>query len=346
MSAPARFTDYVATSPCNLCGGREGTLVQTRDRKGAPLNVTCCRACGLTYVDPLPSAAELARFYAERYRREYKSAAVPRIKHIFRAGRVALDRFRTVALLAQPPARVLDCGAGGGEFAYLLTSRGYRLTGIEPNDGYREFARAEYGVDLYPGTLDDATFPAAEFDLITMFHVLEHLRDPSAGLAKLTRWLKPGGYLYVEVPNALTEASSPSNLYHYAHLYYFASGPLTQLARLAGLTPLLVDAASSKANLSAVFRRDIEAADHATVPSAYAPVVEANRRRTLRRYLLSGSTWTGAIHRLWARAQERRAARAGLSARETLDALFRNEAPQIGRDATRVPARAPGVRAA
>lgn len=333
MPAPRRFTDYTPASPCNLCGRREGTLVQTRDRHGAPLNVTCCRGCGLTYVDPLPGADELAHFYAQRYRREYKSAESPRIRHVFRAGRVALERFRTVALLAQPPARVLDCGAGGGEFAYLLASRSYRPTGIEPNDGYREFARAAYGIDLRPGTLDDAAFAAGEFDLITIFHVLEHLRDPRAGLARLAGWLKPGGHLYVEVPNALTEVSSPSNLYHYAHLFYFAPDPLTRLARSAGLAPLLVDAAPSRANLTAVFRRDDTAAGDGQETSAYARVVEANRRRTLLRYLSSGSTWINAASRLAARRQERRAARAGLSARATLDALYEKEAPRTGRGA-------------
>jgi len=333
LPLPRRFTDYIPASPCNLCGERDGTLVEVKDRNGAPLNVTCCRACGLTYVDPLPSAAELARFYAQRYRREYKSADAPRIGHVFRAGRVALERFRTVALLAQPPARVLDCGAGGGEFAYLLASRGYRVTGIEPNDGYRGFARAQYGVDLRPGTLDDNDFDAGAFDLISLFHVLEHLRDPGAGLARLASWLKPGGNLYVEVPNALTEVSSPSNLYHCAHLYYFAPGPQTRLARTAGLVPLLVDAAPSRANLSAVFRREDAAGSDAPEPSAHASVVEANRRRTLRRYLLSGSTWAGTASRLWARAQERRAARAGMSARATLDALYEHEAPRTGRGA-------------
>ncbi len=333
MSLPSRFSNYIPVSPCNLCRNREGTLVAVKDRHGAPLNVTCCRGCGLTYVDPLPSAADLALFYAQRYRREYKSAETPRISHVFRAGRTALERFRTVAVLAQPPARVLDCGAGGGEFAYLLASRGYRVTGIEPNDGYRAFARAEYGIDVCPGTLEHASFCAAEFHLISLFHVLEHLRDPRAGLARLAAWLRPGGYLYIEVPNALTEVSSPSNLYHYAHLYYFAAGPLTRLARAAGLVPLLVDDAPSRANLTAVFRRDEAGAGDAPEPSAHARVVEANRRRTLRRYLLHGSTWAGAATRLWSRAQEWRAASAGMSARATLDALYECEAPRTGRGA-------------
>lgn len=182
---PQRFSTHLAATACNLCQSRQGTLVAVADRHGKPLTVTCCAGCGLTYVDPIPTRDELGRFYAERYRLEYKQASQPRPKHVHRAGKVALDRLRVAALLAEPPARVLDCGAGGGEFSYLLTSRGYRLTGIEPNDGYREYARSEYGVDVRPGTLDDNEFGAGEFDLITIFHVLEHVPDPAAALARL-----------------------------------------------------------------------------------------------------------------------------------------------------------------
>ena len=324
-----RFGTHVAATACVLCGSRSGTLVATEDRHRQPLPVTCCSGCGLTYVDPIPTQQELAQFYAERYRLEYKQATQPRLKHVYRAGRVALERLRVAALLASPPARVLDCGAGGGEFSYLLTSRGYRLTGIEPNDGYREYARREYGVDLRPGTLDDAQFADGEFDLITIFHVLEHLRDPGEGLARLARWLRPGGHLYVEVPNALTDVSSPSNLYHRAHLYYFAPQPLIRLARKTGLQAMLVDGSPSKANLTAVFCRSGEAADLPAVGSAHDSVVAANRRRTLARYLTAGSTLGNVIPRLVGRAAERRVERSGLGGRATLDALNAREAPQV-----------------
>jgi 2-polyprenyl-3-methyl-5-hydroxy-6-metoxy-1,4-benzoquinol methylase len=331
MTPLQRFAPHHAASACNLCSTREGTLVAVADRHGQPLAVTCCKGCGLAYVDPIPTRDELARFYAERYRLEYKQASQPRLKHIHRAGRVAQGRLRTAALLAAPPARVLDCGAGGGEFSYLLTSRGYRLTGIEPNDGYREYARAEYGVDLRPGTLDDNDFAPGEFDLITIFHVIEHVPDPGAALARLSGWLRPGGHLYVEVPNALTDVSSPSNLYHRAHLYYFAAAPLAALARRAGLSPVLLDGGSQNANLTAVFVKEIAVRSgiEAPIPSVHDEVVAANRRRTLARYLAAGTTLANVLPRLVVRAAERDVERSGLSGRETLDRLFAREAPGI-----------------
>lgn len=326
-----RFTRHHAATACTLCHGNDGTLVAVKDRHGDPLVVTCCAGCGLTYVDPIPSREELARFYAERYRVEYKQATQPRLKHIYRAGKVALGRMRTAALLATPPARVLDCGAGGGEFSYLMTSRGYRLTGIEPNDGYREYARKEYGVDLRPGTLDDASFEPGEFDLITIFHVLEHVPDPAAALRRLAGWLKPGGHLYIEVPNALTGVSSPSNLYHRAHLFYFAAAPLAALAERAGLRTLMADGSASNANLTAVFTKpaSAEAVVPAAIASVHDAVVSANRDRTLGRYLTSGATLSNVLPRLLGRAEERRIEQTGLGGRATLDQLMVREAPRL-----------------
>jgi 2-polyprenyl-3-methyl-5-hydroxy-6-metoxy-1,4-benzoquinol methylase len=334
-----RFAPHGALTACNLCQSHEGTLVAVSDRHGQPLPVTCCASCGLAYVDPIPTRDELARFYAERYRLEYKQASRPRLKHIYRAGKVALGRLRIAGLLAAPPARVLDCGAGGGEFSYLLSSRGYRLTGIEPNDGYREYARAEYRVDLRPGTLDDNEFRPAEFDLITIFHVLEHVPDPRAALQRLSAWLKPGGHLYIEVPNALTDVSSPANLYHRAHLYYFAAAPLAALARQAGLATVLLDGGAQNANLTAIFRKqgDADALPQARsqVPShsgrnaTHDAIVAANRQRTLAHYLTAGTTLANVVPRLIVRAAEHRIERSGLSGRATLDRLFEEEAPRL-----------------
>lgn len=291
------------------------------------MQVTCCASCGLAYVDPIPSREDLARFYAQRYRIEYKQATRPRLKHIHRAGTVALGRLQTIRRFVAPPARVVECGAGGGEFSYLATRSGYRLTGIEPNDGYREYARAEYGVDLRPGTLDDNEFAPGEFDLVTLFHVLEHVPDPAAALVRLAAWLKPGGHLYIEVPNALTAVSSPSNLYHRAHLYYFAEAPLRELARRAGLETVLADGAPQNANLTAVFvkRPQVAALADSALAAAHDEIVSANRRRSLLGYLSAASTLANVVPRLRARAVERAIERSGLSGRATLDRLFESE---------------------
>lgn len=302
-------------------------MIADRDRDGKPFTVVCCSSCGLARVEPLPSQDALARFYAERYRLEYKQASRPSGRHIVRAGRIAAERLGVLRQLLPNGGRLLDCGAGGGEFVYLAGRNGFSATGIEPNDGYREFARQEYGTDMRAGTVQDHGFDAGSFDAITMFHVLEHVIDPIETLRTLRDWLRPGGVLLIEVPNAITAVSSPANLYHAAHLYYFSAGPLTALARRAGFETVFAEGAAERANLLAAFRKpgagestDVAAPVDAA-PGDHDRVVDANRRRTLARYLASPLTWTRGWQRLAARGEERRSSERANSARELLDAI-------------------------
>ena len=105
----------VASLPCNLCGAIGATVVGTRSRSGAPLRSVCCVDCGLVRSDPRP--VESRRFYEHDYRLSYKGTLEPKIKHVLRAGQVALDRLAHVRPLLQQRRRVLDVGSGGGEFS-------------------------------------------------------------------------------------------------------------------------------------------------------------------------------------------------------------------------------------
>lgn len=125
----------------------------------------------------------------------------------------------------------------------------------------------------------------------------------------------------------MTQVSSPSNLYHRAHLYYFAAAPLLALAERAGLLPVMVDGSRFQANLTAIFSKPPSGAAVTArhIESAYDEVVAANRRRTLGRYLLAGNTISNVLPRLLVRVAERRIEREGTSARALLDRLFGEE---------------------
>ena len=122
---PVRFESTSTSSPCTLCGGFSGTVIADRDRDGKPFTVVCCSSCGLARVEPLPTQDALARFYAERYRLEYKQASRPSGRHIVRAARIAAERIAILCRLLPKGGRLLDCGAGGGEFVYLAGRNGF-----------------------------------------------------------------------------------------------------------------------------------------------------------------------------------------------------------------------------
>ena len=219
--------------PCNLCGGAEVSILANRSRSGKPLRTVICQACGLVWSDPRPHEAR--QFYEEEYRLSYKRAYSPKSKHVLRAGHVALSRFEKIEQFLSSRKAVLDVGTGGGEFAYLLQSLGHGVEGIEPNRGYADYSIREYGLTVQVGFVQDAAFVPDSFDVVTIWHVLEHTEDPGFILALLRSWLKPDGMLVVEVPNVEATCQAPRSTFHEAHLYNFNVVSLRRLARKHGL---------------------------------------------------------------------------------------------------------------
>ncbi|MCY3822618.1 MAG: class I SAM-dependent methyltransferase [Nitrospinae bacterium] len=251
--------------------GREGTheVVSGTDRRGRPLRTVICMDTGLVRNDPVPDDAELARFYAEDYRIAYKGAAKPRRRQILRNFRRVVSHVRTFRDVYGVATRVLDVGAGSGEFAFVMTRLGKTVQAVEPNIPYAAFCREELKLDVSTAHLTPDLFAPCEFDLIRLNHVLEHLNNPVKYLALIACWLKPSGVLYVETPNIESECCERSrgNIFHYAHIFNFNPWTLRACAGLAGLAEASETAQRSAGTTSVFFRRDASDAPPATAES-------------------------------------------------------------------------------
>lgn len=314
--------------PCNLCGGQDVAELCTRGRDIPYLRTVACKACGLAWTDPRPDPTEVKQYYEDEYRLSYKGTYTPKMKHVLRAGRNALDRYARLRPHLQPGDRVLDCGAGGGEFLYLLKSRGFAVTGIEPNKGYGEFGAGEYGLDINVGFIQNMGFEPASFDVITIFHVLEHTEDPLAILRLLCSWLQPGGTLLVEVPNVDNVAQTPATRFHLAHLYSFNAYTLQKLGERAGLVMESCRLTHDRINLAIVFRLP----EDEVVPPAPADcvnrqnaerVISTVRSQTTLSYLFSMHPYRRLFGRLWRNFREGGEVRGFVRARDLLDSLYR-----------------------
>jgi 2-polyprenyl-3-methyl-5-hydroxy-6-metoxy-1,4-benzoquinol methylase len=100
----------------------------------------------------------------------------------------------------QPEGRLLDVGCERGFFLQIAKNR-YEVYGVEPHFANSSYAREEFGLNVKTGTLLDVKYPDCFFDVVTMYHVIEHLPSPSRELREINRILKPGGILAVECPN-------------------------------------------------------------------------------------------------------------------------------------------------
>jgi len=311
--------------PCPLCGAGDHQVVSLRDRNGNALRTVMCNACGHVFTNPAPSQVELTAYYTERYRAEYKGVITPKRKHVLRAGLRALERLGRLREFLTPPAKVLDVGAGGGEFAYLLSCMGFDVVGIEPNAGYAGFASQSYGLDIRGTILECVDFPANTFDAITMHHVLEHVANPASALKTLAGWLKPGGLMVVEVPNVMSWFHAPRRRFHAAHLHTFNRQGLEGLFVASGFSVENLMETPGTAHLNIVARLRPGATSSASFPNATANVTAHFQRHTELSHILSGM----ALKRLWGNAARpwrewRKFAALGnpTSARDILDRLF------------------------
>ncbi|WP_347988212.1 class I SAM-dependent methyltransferase [Methylomonas sp. AM2-LC] len=242
--------------PCNLCENHDVSILGTRSRSGNPLRTVICKHCGLVWSDPFPHDPK--HFYAEEYRLNYKNTYSPKSKHVLRAGKVALGRYQKIKHLLEEKKTILDVGTGGGEFAYLLKSSGHELFGIEPNKGYAEYSVAEYGLNLHIGFIQDSQFSLESFDLITIWHVLEHTEDPFFVLCKLRDLLKPQGVLVVEVPNIEATCQTPKSTFHEAHLFNFNLETLVKMGLKAGLIAQKPIYSEDRGNMTLLFSKALD----------------------------------------------------------------------------------------
>lgn len=288
----------MAASPCGLCCATERQVIAKRGRGFTPLTTVICTGCGLVSHHPLPDAGEVAAFYANEYRLAYKGKYEPKRKHSLRALRGAISRAERFAPRLRAGANVFDVGASSGEFTYVMSRIGFAARGIEPNQGYADFARRTYDAKVETGGIDDAAVVPGSLDLVTLTHVLEHLADPWGALRRVHEWLSPDGLLFVEVPNLAGVRKQATDIFHTAHIWNFTPETLRLLAWQCGFVPV----AGENTEDTSLLLRKRRSTDPAPVGSspelAKRLAHQVGTRGHPVAYLLSGAPFTRRIGRL------------------------------------------------
>ncbi len=229
---------------CGICGGTDGEfLFSARDfnfrTTDESFSVARCTACGTAQTVPRPSDDTLGRFYPPSY---YPTGGYDRAyyrRRIQPSQRQKLDIVRRF----RPSGTLLDVGCGAGFFVREASEQGYSAEGIEFSREAVEFGMREGGVRLTEGDLLHAQFAGRSFDIVTLWHVLEHLPRPVETLKKIRAILKPGGILILAVPNfdSVQARLFRGRWYHLEvprHLYHFTPGTLRGLLDARGFDVL------------------------------------------------------------------------------------------------------------
>ena len=230
-------SNQVTNLTCQFCGNHDllYTLMAYEFNTGEPFELWKCNNYNALFTLPRLSDRELEKYYEKTYYGKRKSLVDQTI-----------TRERVGALLrlaGNKPKKVLDVGCGNGLFLLGLQKKGWDISGTELAPESHINHDVSRFVCKGPIEKCERAFAAGSFDIITMWHTLEHFTDPKKYLAEAQKLLKPGGLLVIEVPNFTSLQSRITGRHWYPlyvpqHQTHFSPQALALLLKKSGFRPI------------------------------------------------------------------------------------------------------------
>ncbi|NOQ72297.1 MAG: methyltransferase domain-containing protein [Crocinitomix sp.] len=222
---------------CPICDSSEFTpFISAVDYtvSNDTFNIVSCNNCGFHFTNPIPTVDKIGEYYKAESYISHSSTNKGIINKLYQ--RVRKHTLKQKVKLVKRVGKgkdTLDIGAGTGHFLNACQLAGFNALGLEPDVDARTFAIENFKANIQE--LDELyNLPDGSRDVITMWHVLEHVYDLRRDLDKITRILKPDGRLIIAVPNM-----SSFDAKHYKefwaaydlpiHLYHFVPDDIKRL---------------------------------------------------------------------------------------------------------------------
>lgn len=205
----------------------------------AIFNYYRCPACKVIFISPIPN--NLSDYYTPTYP-AYKIPGIAELSAIAEQERYKIDIVKEF----KHSGRLLEIGPAYGGFSYLAKQAGFQVDAIEMSAQCCKFLNEVVGVRTVNSTdIVSAIHDLGSYDVIALWHVLEHLPEPWAVLKAISEKLLPGGIVVIAAPNPAalqfrifgrywTHVDAPR------HLQLIPSGFLREQMELYGLKPLLI----------------------------------------------------------------------------------------------------------
>ncbi len=222
---------------CPICHGTqfEPSITCTDyTATGETFPLTRCTHCSFVVTNPRPRPNDLPRYYEAASYISHTGKSHGLLGTLYRTARLFTTRWKTrVAKKLHHPGTVLDYGCGTGELLHQFKLQGWQIHGLEPSSEPRQRASQLNGINI-AATLDQIEYKS--FDLIMLWHVLEHIENLESTVEQLRNILAPGGVIIFALPNRHSyDATHYSE--HWAgydvprHLWHFAPHDIVTLAQ-------------------------------------------------------------------------------------------------------------------
>jgi 2-polyprenyl-3-methyl-5-hydroxy-6-metoxy-1,4-benzoquinol methylase len=241
---------------CPLCSsGSINPYLNCNDHlvSGEVYELFKCEACSFVFTQDHPDEKMIIRYYDSEDYASHSDNKSGLMNHIYSAARNIMlhKKLKIIENTSRLKCgRILDIGCGTGFFAAKMKENGWNVTGIEPAVKAREMGITRFGLDILEPEMI-SSLKEDSFDVITMWHSLEHLHDPHNYSREIQRLLKPDGLLISALPNC-----DSYDARHYGglwaaydvprHLWHFTPETFSLFAekngfRITGIKPLLLD---------------------------------------------------------------------------------------------------------
>lgn len=194
--------------------------------------VVRCKECSLVFLNPMLTARQLRDLYPDDYYAYQDNFHTQKWKQPIKKvlGYYVLSHNPDFSA----PGTMLDLGCGSGWFMDGMREQGWTTYGVEVNEGAVQRGRAIKGLNIFCGTLQEAGFPSELFDYVRLNHSFEHMNCPNETLSEIHRVLKPGGQLFIGVPNVRSLTSRVFKQYWWhlcapVHPFSYAANTLSRL---------------------------------------------------------------------------------------------------------------------
>lgn len=240
---------------CPVCNSQSFSLYmncQDHFLTGETFNIMECTNCGFRFTNPRPEYKELGRYYQSTAYISHSNTRKGLFNWIYQKVRkyTLAQKYRMISSLSAGSS-ILDIGCATGEFLAYMKKKSWITTGIEPDENARKMAVDNHQLHVFPESHIN-TLEEDSFDVITLWHVLEHVSDLKGRMQDLQRLLKPGGIILIAVPNSdsFDATHYKSNWAAYdvpRHLYHFTKESIEKLLKnygfkLSKIFPMKFDA--------------------------------------------------------------------------------------------------------
>jgi len=223
---------------CAVCKSSDREVIQTQSLallgRGQPYDIhfSVCGACGHLQQWP-PVTPELMAHHYESFATYELFGDIAQLRDAA-PSRHARRFASLVADIGLAPGRAYEVGCASGEMLNQFHKNGWSVAGCDLSPSAIGQARTIFGIEADLGGEEITITRHKDLDLILVCHVLEHLYDPPATLARFHEALAPDGHLVLEVPCAIAPGSLPPGWFTFEHLHYYQPEILERLLRGAG----------------------------------------------------------------------------------------------------------------